>query len=166
MRIVAFSDTHNLHEKVVLPECDIAIFAGDYSGRGNRLETYHFLKWFSSQEQCKYKIMIAGNHDICFDDKFIEETHSHTWLKDLLIKYNNISILEEESLSIKGVNIWGSPVSPWYEGHRWAFNKKRNVINNIWDEIPANTDILITHGPAYKILDRIYDGRNVGCESL
>lgn len=32
--------------------------------------------------------------------------------------------------------------------------------------IPADTDVLITHGPPYGIKDYIYDGSNVGCEDL
>jgi Icc-related predicted phosphoesterase len=36
-----------------------------------------------------------------------------------------------------------------------------------WDAIPDNTDILVTHGPAYGHMDFVrYNGINVGCEML
>lgn len=35
-----------------------------------------------------------------------------------------------------------------------------------WDLIPDDVDVLITHGPAVGILDKIMDGSNVGCEEL
>jgi hypothetical protein len=36
----------------------------------------------------------------------------------------------------------------------------------VWDKIPADTDVLITHGPPYGILDLTYDDEKVGCEEL
>ncbi|MEG2243752.1 MAG: serine/threonine protein phosphatase, partial [Muribaculaceae bacterium] len=39
-------------------------------------------------------------------------------------------------------------------------------IRRYWDLIPEGTDILITHGPAYGILDRTEGGDNAGCEEL
>jgi Icc-related predicted phosphoesterase len=35
-----------------------------------------------------------------------------------------------------------------------------------WSKIPGNTDILITHGPAHKMLDHTIQGLHVGCEDL
>lgn len=63
------------------------------------------------------------------------------------------------------ITIWGSPITP--EFHNWAFNRKRGEeINKHWQLIPNNTDILITHGPAFGILDKIFQNQNVGCEDL
>ena len=166
MKIVNFSDTHNLHDQVKLPKCDIAIFAGDLSGRGNRMETAFFLRWFGKQDQCKYKVMTIGNHDLGFDKKHDEETHAYNWLDDLIQKHSNITILNNSSVNIEGINIWGSPATPWYHGDRWAFNYKKADIGDIWELIPNNTDILVTHGPAFGILDEIFDGRHVGCIQL
>ena len=166
MKIVTFSDTHNLHEKVKLPECDIAIFAGDFSGRGNRMDTFHFLRWFSEQSQCKNKVMTIGNHDLCFDKKHDEETHSYNWLPDLIKKYDNITILNNSSITIEGINIWGSPITPWFHGDRWAFNRRVEDLIETWELIPDNTDIVITHGPVFGILDGTLAGKHVGCISL
>ena len=35
-----------------------------------------------------------------------------------------------------------------------------------WDLIPTNTDILITHGPPFGILDTTNNGEKSGCEDL
>lgn len=166
MKIVTFSDTHNCHDQVILPDCDICIFSGDFSGRGNRIETAFFLRWYNSQKQCKHKIMIVGNHDICFDLKFNDETYSHKWLKPLLEEYPDIIILNNSNVIIDGINIYGSPVTPWYHGDRWGFNYDDDI-DKVWKKIPNDTDILITHGPAYGILDWVIPiGKHAGCPYL
>jgi len=35
-----------------------------------------------------------------------------------------------------------------------------------WDLISKNVDVLITHGPAFGLLDKIHSGENTGCENL
>jgi Icc-related predicted phosphoesterase len=59
--------------------------------------------------------------------------------------------------------------SPWQpEFGAWAFNLKRNSkeIRSIWEKIPINTDILITHGPPYGILDLSVGKDHAGCQAL
>ena len=59
--------------------------------------------------------------------------------------------------------------SPWQpEFCAWAFNVQRESerIRSIWDEIPLDTDILITHGPPHSILDATKNGEHVGCKFL
>ena len=36
MKIVAFSDTHSKHKNITIPECDVAICAGDISSIGQK----------------------------------------------------------------------------------------------------------------------------------
>ena len=66
------------------------------------------------------------------------------------------------------VNIYGSPWQP--EFYDWAFNLPKNgeELKSKWDYIPGNTDILITHGPAYGFLDDVTGrrGQHLGCELL
>ena len=52
--------------------------------------------------------------------------------------------------------------------NNWAFNVERNSdeIEEIWNKIPDDTDVLITHGPPLGILDRTIHGQEVGCENL
>ena len=86
-KVVAFSDTHVKHKKITIPECDLAIFAGDCTSIGYKHEIDSFLTWFGKQDQCIFKIFIAGNHDLCFDPKFEKDLHSSEWLPELLKKH-------------------------------------------------------------------------------
>jgi Icc-related predicted phosphoesterase len=153
--IIAISDTHNHHHKLQLPKGDILIHAGDYSNIGTREDTINFLEWFSAQPH-KHKIFIAGNHDFYAERKRQE-------FRALLPA--NVHYLENELVTILGLKIWGSPYTPYYGG--MAFNKKRGKDSKaIWDQIPDDIDILVTHGPPHGILDHTYKYTHVGCEEL
>jgi Icc-related predicted phosphoesterase len=66
---------------------------------------------------------------------------------------------------LNGIKIWGSPVTPWF--FNWAFNRHRgDPIKKHWDLIPGDTDVLITHGPVFSVLDKTSNGQHVGCEDL
>jgi Icc-related predicted phosphoesterase len=68
-------------------------------------------------------------------------------------------------VQIEGCTIWGSAITPWF--FNWAFNRKRgNDINKHWKLIPSDTQLLITHGPAYGILDAVENEKHVGCVDL
>ena len=78
MRIVAIADTHTFEESLgQLPEGDIFIHAGDLLRIGNLDELKKVAGWINSLPY-KYKIIIAGNHDKCFEDNNeCEETMKH-----------------------------------------------------------------------------------------
>jgi Icc-related predicted phosphoesterase len=155
MRFVALSDTHGKHN-FDLPPGDVLLHAGDVSSRGLKSEVQRFLDWFSSLDYT-YKIFIAGNHDFFFEEASKEEI-------DAMIP-NNLIYLNDSGVEIEGIKIWGSPIQPWF--HDWAFNRKRGPeIQKHWDLIPSDSDIVITHGPAFGILDRLISGMPVGCEDL
>lgn len=78
---------------------------------------------------------------------------------------DSIHYLEDSSVCIEGINFYGSPVTPFF--YDWAFNCERGEkIKQYWDKIPENTDVLITHGPPFGILDKTTTGEIVGCEEL
>ena len=154
MKIVCISDTHGRHNEVKLPDGDILIHAGDVSSRGSRTEIVDFLNWFKNQMHT-YKIFIAGNHDWYFEKENQKEIQS--------IIPDNIIYLNDSGCEIMGMKVWGSPIQPFF--FSWAFNRERGKnIKKHWDLIPNDTDILITHGPPYKILDKTIRGEHVGCE--
>ena len=65
------------------------------------------------------------------------------------------------------VKVWGSPWQP--EFYNWAFNLPRQgaELKEVWNMIPSDVDILITHGPPHGHLDYVdYSKQNVGCELL
>ena len=156
MKIVCISDTHGHHEKLKLPEGDLIIHAGDISSRGLRSEISGFLSWFDALD-FKYKIFIAGNHDYYFENEL------QITIEDLIP--SDIIYLNDSGIEIEGHQFWGSPVQPWF--YNWAFNRHRGSdIRKHWNLIPQETDILITHGPAFGKLDVTVRGEHVGCADL
>ncbi|MBD0366579.1 MAG: metallophosphatase domain-containing protein [Flavisolibacter sp.] len=156
MRFVAISDTHSHHKSVKLPKGDVLLHAGDVTYRGKKTEVLDFLEWFSNQP-FKYKIFIAGNHDFYFEKENPSTVQA--------IIPEGIIYLQDSGTEINGIRIWGTPITPWF--HHWAFNRLRGTsINKHWQLIPQNTDLLLTHGPSYGILDAVINGQHVGCKDL
>ncbi len=149
MKVFFFSDSHCLHRELVIPYgVDMLICGGDVSNVQNRAANAHevldFLIWYESLP-IKYKIFIAGNHDTSIEAGLVDPR-----------KYSSIDYLEHESIERGGVNIFGSPYTPTF-GVGWAFNKDKHKLQPYWEQIPENTDILVTHGPPKTILDLSYD---------
>ena len=156
MKFVTIADTHNQHNRLTLPKADVLIHAGDVSMRGTEPEIIDFLNWFSKQD-FQYKILVAGNHDFYFERASEEQINK--------ILPSNIIYLKDSGVTINDISIWGSPITPWF--FNWAFNRHRGEpIQRHWDMIPDNTDILITHGPVFKVLDKTKKGQHTGCEDL
>jgi Icc-related predicted phosphoesterase len=155
MRIALISDTHGKHDGLLLPEADLLIHAGDFSQRGRLAEVQDFMAWFAKQPH-PHKVLIAGNHD------FMAEQDPALFAS--LIP-PGITYLNDSGTEIGGLKIWGSPIQPWF--FDWAFNRQRGSdIQKHWDLIPADTDILITHGPPLGALDKTASGEVVGCANL
>jgi len=185
MRITHISDTHNKHNQLngKLPGGQLLIHSGDFTSIGRKHEVEKFIEWFGKQDYT-HKVFIAGNHDLTFQsERMYEEKSAHferrvfdtpgsegkpDWLVELL---NNLPTgmyyLENTSIKLEGINIWGSPHSPSF-GYGWAFNKDRgHDISQCWNEIPMDTDIVITHTPIYGYNDRASNtNQNVGCADL
>ena len=164
MKITLISDTHNKHKYITddLPGGDLLIHAGDISSMGYEHEIREFCKWYNSLDNYTNKVFIAGNHDWGFQINTEK-------VKEILDFYENITYLQDKEVLVgeKLVSVYGSPWQP--EFYNWAFNlpRKGDELKEKWDNIPSNTDILITHGPAYGYVDKVI-GRteNLGCELL
>lgn len=156
LRLVCLSDTHNNLSEIVVPDGDVLIFAGDISMGGRERELIAFnTDLVRVKDRFKKIILIAGNHDFMFQT-------NHYNAKRLV---PNATYLEDSEVIIDGVKLYGSPWQPWF--HDWAFNLQRGQeIKKKWDMIPKDTDVLITHGPPYNILDETPRGEKVGCQDL
>jgi Icc-related predicted phosphoesterase len=162
MKIIAISDTHSYHNKLVIPEGDVLIHAGDISWRGELPIIASFADWLK-ELPIKHKIVICGNHELGIQSGYKREQAIK------LIKDSGAHYLEDNGVEIDGIHFWGSPATPWF--HDWEWNYERGeVIAAVWKKIPENTNVLITHGPPYMILDEaprgIMDVEHVGCEEL
>lgn len=168
IRITFMSDTHNKHKHIpskYLPGGDLLIHAGDCSSRGYEHEIREFCKWFNDVPGYTHKLFIAGNHDWGFQDNSIK-------VAEIVKFYKNITYLQDE-LYVMGddystaIKIYGSPWQP--EFYNWAFNLPKGgwELQQKWDDITEDADIVITHGPAYGYVDMVI-GRyeHLGCELL
>ncbi len=157
-RIVCLSDTHNCHAQINVPDGDILIHAGDATIRGTIDEIIFFNDWFARLPH-RRKIFVAGNHDWLF------ETNSR-YARTLLDA--SIHYLQDSWVEIENLKIYGSPWQPRF--FDWAFNLTRGAeLAEKWKMIPDDTDVLITHGPPFGILDEVpqrYSIENTGCEEL
>lgn len=155
MKISLISDTHNRHSDFILPGGDLLIHAGDSTSMGTVGEIISFLNWVEKQNY-QYKIIIPGNHDFGF-----EKQHD---LYKQECQQRNIILLNHEATEVGGIKIFGSPFTPMF--FNWAFMLYEKEIKERWDEIPKDTEILITHGPPKNTLDITKNGDSAGCHWL
>ncbi len=153
IKIVAFSDTHSKRFNIK-ESGDILIFAGD-DDIYNITELMDFIHWIN-KANFEHKIVIAGNHDFYFQES--------RYAKECL-KSNNIIYLEDSSIDICGIKIYGTPYTPTF--FNWAFMESEKKLENRFSNIPEDVDILVTHGPAKDVLDQVDgDGVHAGSISL
>ncbi len=162
--ICAISDTHNRHQKLTIPPCTFLIHCGDESFQGTKSETKHFAKWFNKQP-AKHKIWTPGNHSRNFKRDYPQ---SLEWMK---VHCPDIHVLINEDVILEGLKLWGSPWTPFFCD--WAYNgavtpsdaaiRRIPYMQDIWRQIPLDTDVLITHGPPRGILDLNQEGYRQGC---
>lgn len=144
------------HELVRIPDCDVLVHAGDFTRRGRRGEALEFLDWLS-RRPARHKLLTAGNHDHCCE-------RESAWF-EAEARARDIHYLVDSEVELDGIRLWGSPVTPRFRG--MAFNRERGAeIRSHWDRIPEGIDVLVTHGPARGIGDRMFLGANVGCDDL
>ena len=154
MRIVCISDTHGSHRRLAVPPGDLLIHAGDVTVNGYLDELDDFNDWLGSLPHGN-KLLIAGNHDFCFQEQASRAR----------ARITNAHYLEDDSAIVAGVKIYGSPWQPYFGG--WAFNLRRGeLLAAVWAKIPEDTDILVTHSPPEGILDRNRSGEPCGCRDL
>lgn len=160
VRMVCISDTHGDHARVELPPGDVLIHAGDITAHGSQDDLQSFLDWFSAQPY-RYRLFIAGNHDTAL------ETNPAQTLQ--MAAAAGVTYLNDSGITIDGVRFWGSPITPRF--HDWAFMRDPGPdIERHWDLIPADTDVLVTHGPPLGVLDVVErsatEQEHTGCRSL
>lgn len=186
IRIICISDTHGLHTKIKIENyinpkvSNILLHAGDCTNVGKENEIIDFVQWFQNIKGFDCKIFIAGNHDFGFENyNGIRHHNEAPWLHHILNEENlsqsDVVYLHDSEFTYehpdisKPLKIYGSPWQP--EFYNWAFNLPRNgnELKEKWNQIPDDTDILITHGPPHGIRDFVVDrsgALQVGCELL
>lgn len=153
MKIVCLADSHGRHSDIDVPDGDILIHAGDFLAHQKQMALFDFNRWFTKQPHT-YKIIIAGNHDWILRE-YYKETFSDSYY------------LEDESIEIEGIKFYGSPQTPIIQWEKpFVYYRKSKEAIDIWNRIPEDTNVLITHGPPRGILDMTIRYENVGCYNL
>lgn len=157
LRFVCMSDTHSLIRNLIfdVPDGDVFIHAGDFTKCGQKEEVIQFNNWLGIIHGClcvilkrighifvgllphKYKIIIAGNHELSLDKKFSEKFKNKLAAKqnieDFLLEevphygntkdnisnavhienieqyFTNCIYLEDSGIELDGIKIWGTP---------------------------------------------------------
>lgn len=160
LRVVHISDTHMDHRQLKMPEGDILVHTGDISGITSMKELIEVNNWFASMAG-KYReiFFVPGNHDGQFVD-----FHAAAML------LSRATVLFDKQVEFDGYKIYGSPWTLTF--FDWWFMKDPDQMKEVWDKIPDDTNILLTHQPPYLLLDRAEAFKekgkivNVGCKAL
>jgi len=171
MKIVTISDTHTYQNMVSVPDGDILIHSGDATFHGYEHEVREFGEWFRSQPH-QYKIYVAGNHDRSFEDSQKEALKwffGDDWNHASENSDGSTFYLQEQAVTLniggEDISIYGAPHQPWF--YDWAFNvREAHELKAIWDKIPKGIDVLVTHGPAFRLRDANQEGIHCGCREL
>ncbi|KAG9118607.1 hypothetical protein FRC07_006801 [Ceratobasidium sp. 392] len=170
IRVVYISDTHNAQPPV--PEGDILIHAGDLTDVGSAIELRQVAEWLSSHPH-PTKLVIGGNHDRGLDAKLRAAKRNPAEDPEIDWPALGITYLEHSTAQItilgRELRVFGSPYTP--EFGQWAFQYPQAHLlperaRAIWEDIPLDTDILVTHGPPINHLDMTSRGKPYGCPAL
>lgn len=149
MKLVFISDTHRWHRSLDMPEGDILFHTGDFTDWGSFTDIRDFGDWLRGLPY-KHKVVIAGNHDVKFET--VPEM-----CKSCLLQKKNIHYLENQTIELEGLKIFGSPYTPKFGGaFQLGYLSGEFADYKFWkSQIPDKVDILLTHGPPFGILDEI-----------
>ncbi|KAJ8082629.1 hypothetical protein PM082_008484 [Marasmius tenuissimus] len=181
-RFVCISDTHsNIY---TVPKGDVLLHSGDLSSWGEKDQLKETINWIASLEGFQVKVLIAGNHDLCLDEWWCSarfrgsqtspEEKEHEEAVELVTGEEavkkGICYLVHERLDFmtkegKKWVIYGSPAAPVYALGAFQY-KNSEEAEEIYQCIPDDTDILLTHTPPHGILDKTRKGKLAGCQVL
>eukprot|EP01119_Soliformovum_irregulare_P018805 TRINITY_DN5832_c0_g1_i1.p1 TRINITY_DN5832_c0_g1~~TRINITY_DN5832_c0_g1_i1.p1 ORF type:complete len:210 (-),score=19.62 TRINITY_DN5832_c0_g1_i1:20-649(-) len=145
MKILCLSDTHGHHREIsVPPSIDLVIHTGDFTKSGNKEHAIDFNEWLTTlaEDQRIPSIVVIGNH----------EGSRLTPPSEITKLLTTPTVLFQSEKVFSGLKFFGLMFFwPIQEG----------TTNPYFDQIPEDTQVLLTHGPPKGILD---DGK--GCPVL
>lgn len=172
MKVAVMSDTHgkikHLRPRDIPEDVGLLIHCGDITMLGELHMLNDLNRWFKCVPWVENKIVVPGNHDLCFRDYYGAASECLSEAQVLLDK----EVVVVDGMTGNEYRVYGSPWTPKC-GNDWAFWGRRGAeMEKCWRPLLegfVKPDILVTHGPPYGILDevdRYGDPEWVGCEHL
>lgn len=163
MKIVAVSDLHGHLPKI--KKCDILCICGDIVPLRIQRNMAASIAWLAGPFQdwalalpCKKVVFTWGNHDFIGEHIMINgsrlneiaqsDAYDGFYQHELLFQNDvdqKIVILCHEAQNIEGINFFGTPYCPSLKN--WAFYGTSDILKEKFNQIPTDTQILITHCP-------------------
>jgi Icc-related predicted phosphoesterase len=155
MHITIISDTHNEHEKFDALSGEVLIHCGDMFNLFDRNEDdfERMDEWFGRQD-FDMILCTGGNHDFALENR----------VESCAQPFENAVYLQDKTFVHEGVTFYGAPWTPLLKGH--AFFRQESELSDKWQQIPDDTDVLITHTPPAGVLDISSRGLELGCRHL
>jgi len=156
VRVVAVSDLHG--RLPAIPSCDVLLLAGDLCPLDDHSEPAQrahlegpFAEWLGAVPAAAV-VGVAGNHDLIAEqDPGLLSRLPWTYLCD-------------GEAEVDGLRIWGSPFAVTYG--EWAFMESDAELERRFAAIPDGLDVLLTHGPPFRVLDHAVRGVDTGSHAL
>lgn len=156
--IVCISDTHG-KEPAQIPDGDVFIHAGDLTSGCSQWKLQAQLDWINRLPH-RHKVVIAGNHDTWLDPKCNSTSRASSTSSDsaaeercapaALLHWGAIHYLCDTAVTLafpdhSTLKVYGSPQTARFGTCGFQYAPYRDVWSNV---VPADTDILVVHGPA------------------
>ena len=176
MKIVAMSDLHGTLLPVdTIEPCELVCICGDIVPLKYQANSYKTKSWLRNkfkpwceELQCDKVIFIAGNHDFYVKD--LEFMYS-VFPKDKKVTYLFHEGYEYQSKDGKTYSIFGTPYCKIFGN--WAFMDTDERLTELYEDIPENLDILLSHDQPHGYGDQLEigsvpwaDGSHIGNKPL
>lgn len=162
MSIAIIADQHGTLP--LIPQCDLMVVSGDMCGGPDHdgaqwrsdLSDGRWREWLQNEfmdwaRQAPRAIIVGGNHDTCLT-------------QGRLVLPPTVFYLCDSGVEIGGLRFWGAPwVKKW---DMLAFNLSEPELEEKWAMIPADTDIVVCHGPPFGAGDYVANCGPQGSPSL
>jgi Icc-related predicted phosphoesterase len=137
---IVLSDTHELHRDVEVPPEDLLVHAGDITLFSRQPAVLRDFNLWLGELPHRHKVVIPGNHDSLLTEDIYRN------------QITNAHLLINSGIEVAGLRIWGLSVTPY---GNVAFGIAGGAERaEHWSAIPDDLDILVTHGPPHRVLDR------------
>lgn len=170
MKCICLSDLHGtlLPVEDYFEPCELVCICGDIvplniqaNSRKTRQWLVNSFKPWCESLPCNKVIFIAGNHDFGFSNLDFMYTQ---FPKDKKVTYLFHENYVYTSKSGKEYTIFGTPYCKLFGN--WAYMEMDDVLDRLYQDIPENLDILLTHDAPFGVSDIIlqedcpwYDGK-------